>query len=157
MRLCVVPNLRFSLFYCNSTVRAICHNYYSSLPQRTHSRKTHSIPNRAYNRCAMATAARIKLSLSTPGVFHVPNIAEESAAKASEVLQENHENHHIFFNKAGFHSRFRSFSRISCSGILKSSACRKCPHALCLRTTRIFLRMRALRSRTKSDFFSPTS
>ncbi|KAL8793120.1 MAG: hypothetical protein Q9195_004326 [Heterodermia aff. obscurata] len=52
----------------------------------------------------MATASRIQISLSTPGVFHVPGITEESTTKASEVLQENHDNHHIFFNKAGYHN-----------------------------------------------------
>jgi hypothetical protein len=31
---------------------------------------------------------------------------EEMAVKASELLQENHERHHVFFNKSGFHVRF---------------------------------------------------
>lgn len=52
----------------------------------------------------MATASKIQLSLDVCGEFHVPNIKQESAAKASEVLQENHELHHIFRNAAGFHN-----------------------------------------------------
>ncbi|KAL8827789.1 MAG: hypothetical protein Q9191_002978 [Dirinaria sp. TL-2023a] len=52
----------------------------------------------------MATASNIALSLDVCGEFHVPGISPESAAKASEVLQENHELHHIFRNAAGFHN-----------------------------------------------------
>ena len=153
MHLLAVRHPRCSL--C-APVRTICHDSYPLLPRRTYTRKAPSVPNHKIRRCAMATASRIQLSLNTPGVFHVPGIAEESAAKASEVLQENHENHHIFFNKAGFHSRFRSLRPITSSGLLKPSACFKSRNALCLRTTRIFLRLRALRSRPKSDLCCPT-
>lgn len=52
----------------------------------------------------MATAYRIHLSTKDVGAFHVEGITEGSAAKSSEVLQENHENHHVFFNQQGFHS-----------------------------------------------------
>ncbi|KAI9747916.1 MAG: hypothetical protein M1835_001941 [Candelina submexicana] len=52
----------------------------------------------------MATASKVKLSRTNVGEFHTPGITDESAAKASEVLQENHENHHIFFNSSGFHN-----------------------------------------------------
>ena len=138
MHLLVVRNPPFSL---SPTVRTICHNYYSLLPRRTYSRKIPFVPNHTNSRCIMATASRIQLSLDTPGVFHVPGITEESAAKASEVLQENHENHHIFFNQSGFHSTFRFFRLLGCSGVLKSSGCYKSPNALC--------------SRTKSDLFGP--
>ena len=138
MHLLVVRNPPLSL---SPTVRTICHNYYSFLPRRTYSRKTPSVPNHTNSRCAMATASRIQLSLDTPGVFHVSGIIEESAAKASEVLQENHENHHIFFNQSGFHSTFRCFRRFGCSGALSSSGYYKSPNAL--------------RSRTKSDLFGP--
>lgn len=54
----------------------------------------------------MASASRIELSLEACGEFHVPGITKESAAKASELLQENHEQHHIFFNAEGFHSMY---------------------------------------------------
>ena len=53
----------------------------------------------------MATASRVELSLDACGEFHVPGITKESAAKGSEILQENHDRHHIFFNADGFHSR----------------------------------------------------
>ena len=59
----------------------------------------------------MATALNIKLSLGECGEYHVPGITVESAIKASEILQENHEIHHIFFNDRGFHSM--SFSLFS--------------------------------------------
>ncbi|KAL8923063.1 MAG: hypothetical protein Q9172_003309 [Xanthocarpia lactea] len=52
----------------------------------------------------MATASKIQLSLDHCGEFHVPNIIAESAVTGSEVLQENHETHHIFFNESGFHN-----------------------------------------------------
>lgn len=52
------------------------------------------------------SASQIKLSLDNPGVFHLPSVNGEAAAKASEVLQENHDSHHIFFNQSGFHSMF---------------------------------------------------
>ncbi|KAI9763559.1 MAG: hypothetical protein M1840_000421 [Geoglossum simile] len=52
----------------------------------------------------MATATKIHLTPSEAGMFHVPGITAESAAKASEVLQENHEKNHIFYNDEGFHN-----------------------------------------------------
>ncbi|KAI4279188.1 MAG: hypothetical protein LQ337_000423 [Flavoplaca oasis] len=52
----------------------------------------------------MATASNIQLSLAHCGEYHVPHIAIESAVMGSEVLQENHEMHHIFFNQSGFHN-----------------------------------------------------
>lgn len=51
----------------------------------------------------MANATKIKVSTSDAGVFSVGPSAE-SAKKASEVLQEDLEKHHIFFNNIGFHS-----------------------------------------------------
>jgi hypothetical protein len=54
----------------------------------------------------MASASRVRLSLEACGEFHVPGITKESAAKATELLQENHERHHIFFNAEGFHSMY---------------------------------------------------
>ena len=53
----------------------------------------------------MATSSRVVLTPAITGEFSVKGLSEASAAKASEVLQENHEKHHIFFNKDGFHSR----------------------------------------------------
>ncbi|KAL8631844.1 hypothetical protein Q9189_002424 [Teloschistes chrysophthalmus] len=52
----------------------------------------------------MASASQIQLSLDHCGQFHVGSITQESADAASQVLQENHETHHIFFNQSGFHN-----------------------------------------------------
>lgn len=52
---------------------------------------------------AMATTSKIALSADSGGIFHTPCLTEESAAKASALLQENHERHHIYFNTYGFH------------------------------------------------------
>ncbi|EFQ85821.1 hypothetical protein CFE70_006479 [Pyrenophora teres f. teres 0-1] len=52
----------------------------------------------------MATASKIQLSASQTPQFHVANLRRESATKASELLQINHEKHHIFFNQDGFHN-----------------------------------------------------
>lgn len=55
---------------------------------------------RLYN---MATATHIELSTSDAGVFsHNPR--EDSAKRASELLQRDMKEHHIFFNKQRFHS-----------------------------------------------------
>lgn len=59
----------------------------------------------------MATSSNVQLSLSDYGVFHTSGITKESAAKASEVLQDNHEHHHIFFNQSGFHSTYNYRNR----------------------------------------------
>lgn len=55
-------------------------------------------PNRT-----MATSSKIHLSPDQKPTFYVPGITAETADSASELLQENHEKHHIFFNYAGFH------------------------------------------------------
>jgi len=53
----------------------------------------------------MATPSKVKLSITEhPAAFFLPGLTVESANKASELLQENHEKHHIFFNKSGFHN-----------------------------------------------------
>jgi hypothetical protein len=55
----------------------------------------------------MASPTPSKVHLSVPAaqqpVFYVKGISHEAAQKASELLQANHESHHIFFNKSGFH------------------------------------------------------
>ncbi|KAL2010604.1 hypothetical protein VTN00DRAFT_6411 [Thermoascus crustaceus] len=51
----------------------------------------------------MATATRIKLSTTDSGVFSV-GVRADSAQAASEVLQEDMEKHHIFFNAMHFHN-----------------------------------------------------
>lgn len=52
----------------------------------------------------MATPTKIHLTLNSTGIVKNQPPTEESAAKASELLQENHEKHHIFFNQEGFHN-----------------------------------------------------
>ena len=66
------------------------------------------IPSQSFR---MATSSKVHLSLSDCGVFHTPAITKESAAKASEVLQDNHDHHHIFFNSEGFHSMYSCRNR----------------------------------------------
>ncbi|EED17960.1 HypA-like protein, putative [Talaromyces stipitatus ATCC 10500] len=51
----------------------------------------------------MATATQVKLSTSDAGVFsHKPR--EDSAQRASELLQRDMKEHHIFFNEKRFHN-----------------------------------------------------
>jgi hypothetical protein len=51
----------------------------------------------------MATGSKVYLEASQQPQFYVKGLREDSAKKASELLQENHEKHHIFFNQGGFH------------------------------------------------------
>lgn len=53
-----------------------------------------------------ATARKVRLDLdqSLEHAFHRQGISEASSVKASELLQENLERYHIFFNSAGFHN-----------------------------------------------------
>ncbi|CZR56682.1 related to HypA-like protein [Phialocephala subalpina] len=52
----------------------------------------------------MATPTKIHLTPETVGVLNLKSQNSDTAAKASELLQENHEKHHIFFNQEGFHN-----------------------------------------------------
>ena len=54
----------------------------------------------------MATSSKIVLTPAVTAAFSFGEVTEASAKKSSELLQENHDHHHIFFNKSGFHSRF---------------------------------------------------
>ncbi|KAJ5099647.1 hypothetical protein N7532_006648 [Penicillium argentinense] len=51
----------------------------------------------------MATATEIHLSCSTDSGVFTTGTTEEAARVAGEVLQEDMENHHVFFNNQGFH------------------------------------------------------
>jgi hypothetical protein len=53
---------------------------------------------------AMATASKVQLSLGEWPEYYIKDIKQDSATKASDLLQENHEKHHIFFNNSGFHN-----------------------------------------------------
>lgn len=52
----------------------------------------------------MSTASHLELSTKDTGVFRGPVIHAESAKIASQVLQENHDKYHIFYNSDGFHN-----------------------------------------------------
>ncbi|KAH8805934.1 hypothetical protein F5884DRAFT_823493 [Xylogone sp. PMI_703] len=52
----------------------------------------------------MATPSKIHLTIDNSGIVTDKPLTNESAAKVSELLQKNHEEHHIFFNKEGFHN-----------------------------------------------------
>ncbi|KAM3068892.1 hypothetical protein ACMFMG_004065 [Clarireedia jacksonii] len=52
----------------------------------------------------MATPSKIHLTTEDTGVFKFKPQNKETAAKISELLQENHDKHHIFFNESGFHN-----------------------------------------------------
>ncbi|KAE8449639.1 hypothetical protein EG329_007969 [Mollisiaceae sp. DMI_Dod_QoI] len=52
----------------------------------------------------MAAPNKIHLTPETIGVLNVKSQTAETAAKTSELLQENHDHHHVFFNKEGFHN-----------------------------------------------------
>jgi hypothetical protein len=51
----------------------------------------------------MATGSKVHLEASQRSEFYVKGLTAESADKASQLLQVNHEKHHIFFNQSGFH------------------------------------------------------
>jgi hypothetical protein len=51
----------------------------------------------------MATGSRVHLEASQQPQFYVKGLTAESAEKTSQLLQVNHEKHHIFFNRSGFH------------------------------------------------------
>ena len=87
----------------------------------------------------MATASKVKLSTADCGEYHVAGITAESAAKASELLQENHDRFHIFYHKSGFHSTSSTLHvvppmHLLCSpfAFLLSLQCLPILHLLCL-------------------------
>lgn len=53
----------------------------------------------------MATAKKIQLSPQTDTGVWSTGVTEDSAKIASEVLQEDLEKHHVYFNDMGFHSK----------------------------------------------------
>jgi hypothetical protein len=52
----------------------------------------------------MAAARKVHLSPLTDSGIWSMGVTEGSAKTASEVLQEDLEKHHVFFNNMGFHS-----------------------------------------------------
>ena len=55
---------------------------------------------------SMATASLLNLNPQADLQFSVAGIDSGAAKRATELLQENHENHHIMFNSSGLHSRY---------------------------------------------------
>ena len=55
---------------------------------------------------AMATAGTVQLSTAEADLpqYYRKGISQDQAKKASEVLQENHDRHHIFYGSEGFHN-----------------------------------------------------
>ncbi|KAF1363668.1 hypothetical protein EJ07DRAFT_162885 [Lizonia empirigonia] len=52
----------------------------------------------------MTSGSRVHLKASQQPQYYVKSLTNESAEKTTELLQVNHEKHHIFFNKSGFHN-----------------------------------------------------
>ena len=52
----------------------------------------------------MATASHIDLTNDASGFFRGRPVLPESAKMASQLLQKNHDDFHIFFNREGFHN-----------------------------------------------------
>lgn len=52
----------------------------------------------------MANASNIRLALGEWPQYYREGILQESANTASDLLQKNHQEHHIFFNQSGFHN-----------------------------------------------------
>jgi hypothetical protein len=51
----------------------------------------------------MATSSKVHLTTAQKPAFYVAGVTQETADAANELLQKNHEEHHIYFNYAGFH------------------------------------------------------
>jgi len=51
----------------------------------------------------MATTSNIHLKASQKPEYFVKGLSTETAEKANQLLQKNHEEHHIFFNELGSH------------------------------------------------------
>ena len=51
----------------------------------------------------MASGSRIELS-NDVGEYYRPEITKEQTKKASELLQKNHDQNHIFFHPEGLHN-----------------------------------------------------
>jgi hypothetical protein len=58
----------------------------------------------------MASPSSIVLSAVQKPIFSTDEMNPDAASKASELLQENHQKHHIFFNKRRFHVRSKDSS-----------------------------------------------
>ncbi|KAG9236545.1 hypothetical protein BJ875DRAFT_371942 [Amylocarpus encephaloides] len=52
----------------------------------------------------MATPSKILLTVNDTGIVRNKEQTQETATRTSELLQENHDKHHVLFNAAGFHN-----------------------------------------------------
>lgn len=57
----------------------------------------------------MACASIVEISQDNVGVFHIPDVPDETIKTANELLQANHEQHHVFFNDRGFHNHITHY------------------------------------------------
>ncbi|KAM6529735.1 hypothetical protein FALCPG4_007863 [Fusarium falciforme] len=57
----------------------------------------------------MASATTVEITQDNVGVFHVPHVPDETIKTANELLQANHEQHHVFFNDRGFHNHITHY------------------------------------------------
>ncbi|KAI1280086.1 HypA protein [Xylaria sp. FL0933] len=80
-------------------MRTICHLQLGSFTRR--SLITYRTINRHLN--TMATARTIKITPENTGLWHHKQ-TEAAAKKTTELLQEDLEKHHCFFNNRGFHN-----------------------------------------------------
>jgi hypothetical protein len=58
---------------------------------------------------AMASTSIVQISQDNLGVFHISNVPDETIRTANELLQANHEEHHVFFNDRGFHNHITHY------------------------------------------------
>lgn len=90
--------------------RLLTHKLFSQLAaasralSRLYPTSTHYTSRSFRTISTMATATQIHLSPSTDSGVYSSNVTEEGARAASEVLQEDMQIHHVFFNERGFHS-----------------------------------------------------
>lgn len=76
----------------------------------------------------MATGSRVQFDASQKPQYYVKGLTAESAEKTSQLLQVNHEKHHIFFNQSGFHVRLSSNSE---EGLVTNRRLRTTSHITC--------------------------
>ncbi|KAK6429340.1 hypothetical protein LTR95_014514 [Oleoguttula sp. CCFEE 5521] len=70
-------------------------SHYNATPKRSLS----------FNNIArMATASTVQLSRRRKLQFSAPDLASDATQTTSKLLQDNHDQHHIFFNQQGFHN-----------------------------------------------------
>lgn len=67
----------------------------------------------------MATSEQINIKhyAESTGIFEIRPLEPETIKKASELLQSNHENYHIYIHNLGLHSKLMIVSaHLTCGG-----------------------------------------